>query len=307
MRYLNGGAQNVLLATDFSDHGRRAFDAAIRAARLWGARLHILHVNEEEASFGGHGSAELTRFMEAIVRRRVEWMASFEAIAREQGVEAEAITRHGVASETILRVADTIDAGLIVMGTTGARVIHRWITGSTAKRVLRQAERPVLAISPNARVAPPEEGGTFSHIVYPTDLSPASHAGLELAERFIDWTGARLSLVNVLRVPTFIPSLPGEPPIVLPSGAAAGLEARLAGELAGVADRLKATDVRTFIEIHADTAEGIADVAEREEADLVLISRHGERSVGSFLFGRTAENLSKIAPAPVLLFTPLGG
>ena len=43
-----------------SQTSKRAFDAAVRMARAFGARLHLLHVNEEEQYFLGHDAAEVT-------------------------------------------------------------------------------------------------------------------------------------------------------------------------------------------------------------------------------------------------------
>jgi nucleotide-binding universal stress UspA family protein len=46
--------REMLFATDFSPHSDHAFDAALALARLFGARLHLLHVvhhpHEEEAA-----------------------------------------------------------------------------------------------------------------------------------------------------------------------------------------------------------------------------------------------------------------
>ena len=44
-----------------------------------------------------------------------------------------------------------------------------------------------------------------------------------------------------------------------------------------------------------------------EQIDLIVIPRHSHRSVAGYFFGRTAENLSRIAPCPVLAFSPNEG
>jgi nucleotide-binding universal stress UspA family protein len=304
MKHLTPGVQHVVVATDFTEPANRAFEAAVRAARMYGASLSILHANEEESFFANHGSRDVSHFLEHIAHKRVELLADLEARARAEGIEARAVTRMGSASEAIVAYADEVDAGLIVLGAVGARGVRRLLTGSTAKQVARRAHRPVLIVPSMAVVPAAAEGGTFARVLYPTDLTQASHDGLRVAAAVIERSHASLTLLHVLKLPTFIPSLPGEPPIALPGGTVEGLEAKLRGELNLAAERLPNADVSTLVEVHGDAAEGIAEVAERERIDLIIIPRHSHRTVAGYFFGRTVENLSRIAPCPVLAFSP---
>ena len=306
MQYLGSGVDTILLATDFTEQAHLAFDAAVRLARLLSARLVLLHVNEEETFFAGHDSADLSRLLSEIVPKRAEWMRGFEERAQELGLDAEAITRDGLASDTILATADELNAGVIVIGTTGTRGVRRFFTGSTAKNVLRSADRPVVAVSPQATVTPPEDGGTYSHILYPTDFSIASEAGLAGATTCLAGPDRMLTLLHVLRLPTMLPSLPGDPLVVLPSASSDDLQRRLDRDLQAAADRVGAESVNTTVVMHADVAEAICEVATREGADLIVLPRHSSHTLASFFFGHVAEELSKMAPVPVLLFHPSG-
>lgn len=304
MKHLTGDVADIVVATDFTEHARTVFDAGIRAARLFGARLHVLHVNEEELYFGGHSSEDVSRFLEDVASKRLPWLDGLAAEARDAGVDAEPVSRSGAASDGIMAYADEVDAGLIVLGTVGARGLRGLLTGSTAKKILRYAERPTLVVSPEARVRTPSEPGTFEHVLYPTDVSAASHAGISVAEMLCQRTGARLTLAHILKLPAVIPTIPGEPPILVPRGVAEGLEARLLGELHTLAEDLSAGRVDVALEVHGDAAEGIAEIAGRVGADLIAIPRHSGGTMRGRLFGRTAVHLAKIAPAPMLAFTP---
>jgi nucleotide-binding universal stress UspA family protein len=231
-------------------------------------------------------------------------MQSFEAAALEQRVDATAMLRDGDPADTILTIADETHAGIIVIGTQGGRGLGSVLPGSVAKKVLRHAERPVLVISRMAGVAPPESGGSFEHVVYPTDFSPASRSGLRLAELFARRTGAILSLVHVLRLPKVLPAIPGEKPIVMPRGVAARLREDLEGQMEGLIAGLDTEHVSGHVAVNASPAEGIADMARQDGIDLILIPRHSKHGVSTYFFGRTAENLARIAPVPVLLFNP---
>ncbi len=70
------------------------------------------------------------------------------AVAKRAGgaVPVDGILRDGVAWEEINRVAEDIDADLVVMGTHGRRGLARALLGSVAEKVVRTAHRPVTLI-----------------------------------------------------------------------------------------------------------------------------------------------------------------
>jgi len=63
-----------------------------------------------------------------------------------RGVPVDGILRDGAAADEILRLADEIDADLIVIGSHGRRGIAKALLGSVAESVVRHAHRPVVTI-----------------------------------------------------------------------------------------------------------------------------------------------------------------
>jgi nucleotide-binding universal stress UspA family protein len=61
-------------------------------------------------------------------------------------IQVDGVLREGVAWEEINRVADELDADLIVIGTHGRKGLARALLGSVAENVVRTATRPVLTI-----------------------------------------------------------------------------------------------------------------------------------------------------------------
>ncbi len=303
MRYIEEGVRSLLLAVDFSQTSKRAFDAAIRMARTFRATLHLLHVNEEEHSLGGHDSSELARFVGDIARRRAEWMTGFERRARDLGIAANATMRDGDPAETILRTAEELGVGMLVLGMHGAREA-RILPGSVARKVLRHAERPVLVVSHMAGVAPAESGGTFESIVYPTDLSEGSRAGIRVARIIAQRTDARLTLAHVVRIPRIIPALPGEVSIMFPPDVGTGLELERRAELEELVDAVGDDRVECDLLVDEDPAQGICSLASESGHDLIVLPRHSVHRLGCLLFGHTAEHVARMAPVPVLLFSP---
>jgi nucleotide-binding universal stress UspA family protein len=56
--------------------------------------------------------------------------------------------------QVIVRTANRLDAGLIVMGTVGRTGIPGFIIGNTAEKVLRHCDRSILAVKPDGFVSP---------------------------------------------------------------------------------------------------------------------------------------------------------
>ena len=68
--------------------------------------------------------------------------------------KVECLMREGKVADTIVELAEKEKAGLIVMTTHGAGGIGRWLMGSVAEKVVRQAPCPVLTIGRKPLEAP---------------------------------------------------------------------------------------------------------------------------------------------------------
>jgi nucleotide-binding universal stress UspA family protein len=70
------------------------------------------------------------------------------AVAKEQGrkVKVEGLLREGIPWEEINKVAEEIDADLVVIGTHGRKGLARALLGSVAEKVVRTSHRPVTLI-----------------------------------------------------------------------------------------------------------------------------------------------------------------
>ena len=119
----------ILHPTDFSDRCDHARRLSCALALEHGARLIVLHVI----------SAAGTAREEAIQR-----LQHFPVIGT--GIRAEWLLRQGSPAEEILRVAEVINAGLIVMGTHGWTGASRTLMGTVADQVVRGAPCAVLTV-----------------------------------------------------------------------------------------------------------------------------------------------------------------
>jgi nucleotide-binding universal stress UspA family protein len=162
--------KRILYATDLSPNSKYAFRYAINSAIKHDARIIILHVLEP-ISPAVHAlmesyldddqrkqifDAKIAYTIELIEKRlkmfcEEELAGDPRAADRIQSIEV----CEGFPPDDILEKASTLDCDAIVMGTHGKGVIANTFLGSTAKRVLRRARKPVFIIPlPKAEKAP---------------------------------------------------------------------------------------------------------------------------------------------------------
>ncbi len=141
----HGGAvpRKILVATDFSPVGNKAFTFASQLARKFGATLALIHVVPPVFQVEGLDAAGIAREGEDWARKQVEQL-------RQQ--PEEIVIAHGDPVDTIVREAKRQKADLLVLGSRGMSGLRGFMLGSVAQRVLQQAHCPVLVVPKLARV-----------------------------------------------------------------------------------------------------------------------------------------------------------
>jgi nucleotide-binding universal stress UspA family protein len=296
--------QRILLTTDFSAPSLHLFDFTVGLAKALGSEVYLLHVDEEESMYSLRSSDALIRFFRDIELKRDEWMDRLSDDVTAQGIPCTQLRAKGAASEEILGAVERHAIDLIAMATVGAGGMKRILIGSTTKKVLRNA--PCALLTANADFGGREAAGAplpparVRRIVYPFDFSESARAHLDSAVRMAERLDAQVELLKVLKIPTLIPSLPGEPPITLPESSLEYLEQDSQVELQEVVRSLGSARFTHAVAIGSDEAETIADYAAENAADLIVIPRAGESALRRFFFGRVAHGVVKLSRVPVL-------
>ncbi len=140
----------ILLATDGSDEGKLATQAAAELSRDTGSEVHVVYVLPSPAQLIGHhlypddvresliGGAE--RDAETFLKDQAEQIGS------DGGKVAETHLRSGDPDKEILRTAESLGVGLIVVGSRGLGAVSRALMGSVSDSVVRHAHCPVLVV-----------------------------------------------------------------------------------------------------------------------------------------------------------------
>ena len=142
--------QRILCPVDFSETSERAAQYAVGLARQLGAGIHFVHAWQMPVYAFPDGAVilgpdvvaqitgELQRSLDALVARH-----------REPELAIEGHLAQGLADREITRLAQELDAQLIVMGTHGRTGLPHLFLGSVAERVVRTSSVPVLTVPPD--------------------------------------------------------------------------------------------------------------------------------------------------------------
>jgi len=133
----------ILLPTDGSTGTAHVALQAIDLANQYGATIHALHVIDTDMR---SVLTEVGSGFDTLEQRGENAVGTVERLGQSHGIEVETEIRNGDPAETILAVADELDADLIVCGTHGRSGVRRQLLGSVAERVVRHASQPVLTV-----------------------------------------------------------------------------------------------------------------------------------------------------------------
>ena len=137
----------ILLATDGSKGAELALATAVELANSTDSELHVVTVAPGYPSYDVRNPEVLAQ-----LRKQAEDTLEDQVKKIEQAGGEVAQKHLRVAeryrAEQIVRVAEDIGAGLIVMGSRGLGGIRRALMGSVSDSVVRRAHSPVLVVRP---------------------------------------------------------------------------------------------------------------------------------------------------------------
>ena len=139
--------RKILVSLDHSDRDRAAVAHAAAMARIHGATIHLLHVEEGATSqlYGQDASTAEVATGERYFHNIVEAL-------RKDGYSAELMVAHGRNPRTeIIRVADQLKPDLVVMGAHGHTGIKDVMFGTTINGVRHKVTAPVLVVGDTPR------------------------------------------------------------------------------------------------------------------------------------------------------------
>ncbi|MGZ3420320.1 MAG: universal stress protein [Polyangiales bacterium] len=256
----------IIVGTDLSEDG----DVAIELARSWAKRL-------KRALTVVHAIPESTRSEMLFPQQHAR--DALTGLDRARAVEDHLASRlkegeqlrivEGSAGEQLVAVAREIGAELVVLG--GREPSRERVFGSVAEHVLTHAHRPVMIARRHPKSGP---------IVVAVTLEQDGEPQVEVAVRIAGTMGTRVVVTHVR---------PNAAPV----------DSEMADALLRLQEKLP-NDAEIQLE-HGEAAISIVAVAERKEAELIVVGTHSRSGLARFVTGSVASSVVRRAPCSVLV------
>lgn len=141
----------VLVAADGSEEAKLAADAAVDLSNCTGSELHVATVRAEYHPVYHEVSVPTHLYEKALetLEREAQGILDEQSRRIEEAGGKVAQTHVGVGDrrdQEIVRIAEEIGAGLIVVGSRGLGGLKRALMGSVSDSVVRHAHCPVMVV-----------------------------------------------------------------------------------------------------------------------------------------------------------------
>jgi nucleotide-binding universal stress UspA family protein len=298
--------KHVLVPLDGSQLAESVLPAVAWLAKRLGASITLIHIIEQGPSATIHGDRHLTQPDEAEA-----YLTEVAARLRDQDGIATPVECHvhttdkgesDVARSIVDHTAD-LEPDLIVLAPHGSGGLRDIFFGNIAQQVIQMGRTPILVVSPGpvgqARAFAPRK------ILVTLDGSPAAEPALPVAEAMARAGDTSLHLLIVVPTLTTLPHEQVASGMLMPMATAAVLELAVQGAadyLRAVGDRLQAKGIPVLAEVHrGDPAPETVEVAERIDADLLVMTTRGEAGLNAFWSDSVSRKVAGHFDRPLLL------
>ena len=135
--------KTIVVGYDETEPAKRALERAADLAEKFGSKLIVTSVTP--VLVGAISTAGVIA-LDDTAEAHDEELAHAKAFLRERHVEAEYVPAFGDPADTIVELADTHGADLIVVGTREPGILDRLLVGSVSQAVSRHAHCDVLIV-----------------------------------------------------------------------------------------------------------------------------------------------------------------
>jgi nucleotide-binding universal stress UspA family protein len=184
----------IVLATDFSPASLAARSVAARMAKLFKCGIVLVHVFEYVAR---HEYMMPVGWMIQTIRTDVQrQMLETQQALTETGIQTETLLlEDGLPIAEILNAAKAHMSPIIVMGTHAVAGMERFLLGSNAEGVLREATCPVITVGPHVQLL--DAANAPVRLLFATDFSKESFNAAPFITTIRDAAASTLQILHV--------------------------------------------------------------------------------------------------------------
>jgi nucleotide-binding universal stress UspA family protein len=276
--------KNILFPTDFSPASSAALPFALTLARIYGSTLLVTHVIPPEP----RRQVVADRLPAQDARAWQEAQHKLAGVTQDRSIgdtPCKALVDQGDLADVIPAMISEQEVDLVVLGTHGRRGVSKLVLGSSAEKIYRSAQCPVLTVGPKVHASVWELHRILCPIDVVEDPKPCLHYALSLAEE------SQAEFIVLQAVP------------LVPWQHRASVEAQMRSRLETlIPDQARDWCTPQFLVRWEHPAEAVLLAAAEREVDLIVMGVRKARAarLSSHLPWPVASEVVSRAPCPVL-------
>ncbi len=293
----------ILMATDGSPSAQEAAEVAAQIAKSFESEVTILSAIPSISATAAPLEGE---YYSKLINKADDNADKAAAVFKKAGVtvsEKEVPQGRSSVVETIVDYAAKDKTSLIVMGTRGLGGFRRAVLGSVSSGVAAHSPCATLVVRPSKKKS--GAGAAIRRVLVAIDGSPNAQRALETAIDLAKGMKAELRIAHVVYVPTLFWSM-GVPGSAVPTDKIEEDAEEVARQLLAKAVKFSkdagvSSPKDELVTELVSPAQGLVQLAERDEADVVVIGTRGNGGFRKLLLGSVANSVLHYADCSVLV------
>lgn len=270
--------EKILIPCDFSEEATNAFRLAIEMAHVTSAEIDVVHVIElpimHEDVLMPMSSFDETLLKE--LRERAE--EKFSAMKLNHSKEhLPIVTRieFGPIVSSLIDYIKSQQISLVIMGTKGTTGLEEALIGSTAEKIVRHAECPVMVVKKYSKLA------DLKNIVFPNSIEDGQE------DLVMHVKALQFALKAKLHMVWIDTSHKGSDPFVVTN------------KLEEFARRFMLTNYTVNVFAAKNMEVGVIDFTHKINADMVAMGTHARKGLSHFFKGSITEDVVNHVDCPI--------
>ncbi|MCC5950577.1 MAG: universal stress protein [Acidimicrobiia bacterium] len=278
---------HIVVAVDGSDSSRTALRLGALLASTTGNEVRAVRCWEYSANLPLPSALSDPPRADEVEAEHAEALAAFVDETLPAGTEVVTRLRRGPAAHKLLEEPTIGDVDALVVGSRGLGGFSGLILGSVSRQLVEHATVPVVVVREDAAV-----GERLERVVVAIDGSTGAERAAAWAATLAEQAGAELVAVHCPEMPQA--ELPPEVAVQLRD------EARELMTTWTAPLRDRPVELETMV-IDDDPRRALPEVAERQQADLLVVGARGAGKLRQLLLGSVADAVVRTSPVPVVV------
>jgi nucleotide-binding universal stress UspA family protein len=266
----------ILVAIDGSTYSDYALNVAVKIGEKYSSIIDLVHVEAPSSS----DSSSINR-AENLLGDRLEIVKERKLVCNQIKIEA------GDPASEILKLADSKDYDLVVLGSRGLGGVRSLLMGSVSSKVAKEAKSSVLVVKTRISVNP--------KILLGYDGSEESNRALDFAADLGTKLNATVDVVTVFNIPVT--------PEAYIGAEFERWEKEMRTSLESAVNKLKSSGLQSQGKIldHTNVALAVVSEAEKGTYDFIVVGSRGLGRLRSLFLGSVASGIANSSKTNVLI------